>query len=273
LGELVFLKLGGAVITDKNREAAARKDVVLRAGQEISRTLRARPDLSLVLGHGSGSFGHFVADRYGLRDGIQEGPQSEEYWRGYAETAAAAARLNRLVTDVFLAEGLPILTLQPSASALCQSGELISMETRPAEEALSHGLIPLVYGDVAFDEVWGCTIISTEQIFACLAHELKPSRIILASIVEGVYDSDPLRSPQARLLREIGPGNIAQVERTLSGSHGVDVTGGMLTKVRVMYALVRSQPSLSVHLISGQREGLIERALLGRASGEGTLIR
>jgi isopentenyl phosphate kinase len=273
LGELVFLKLGGAVITDKNREAAARKDVVLRAGQEISRTLRARPDLSLVLGHGSGSFGHFVADRYGLRDGIQEGPQSEEYWRGYAETAAAAARLNRLVTDVFLAEGLPILTLQPSASALCQSGELISMETRPAEEALSHGLIPLVYGDVAFDEVWGCTIISTEQIFACLARELRPRRIILASIVEGVYDSDPLQNPQARLFQEIGPGNIAQVERTLSGSHGVDVTGGMLTKVRVMYALVRSQPSLSVHLISGQREGLIERALLGRASGEGTLIR
>jgi hypothetical protein len=47
----------------------------------------------------------------------------------------------------------------------------------------------------------------------------------------------------------------------------------MLTKVREMYDLVRSQSSLSVHLISGQREGLIEKALLGRAFGEGTLIR
>jgi isopentenyl phosphate kinase len=140
-------------------------------------------------------------------------------------------------------------------------------------EALSHGLIPLVYGDVAFDKVWGCTIISTEQIFACLAHELRPSRIILASIVEGVYDSDPRQNPQARLFQEIGPGNIAQVEQMLSGSHGVDVTGGMLTKVREMYTLVRSQPYLSVHLISGQREGLIEKALLGQASSEGTLIR
>jgi len=272
VSELVFLKVGGSVITDKNREATAREDVIRRAGQEISRALKARPDLSLVLGHGSGSFGHFVADRYGLRHGIQEGPRSAERWRGYAETAAAAARLNRLVTDVFLAEGLPILTLQPSASALCRSGELISMETRPAAEALCHGLIPLVYGDVAFDEVWGCTIISTEQIFACLARELKPSRIILASIVEGVYNSDPLQNPQAHLFREIGPGNIARVERTLSGSHGTDVTGGMLTKVREMYALVQSQPSLRVHLISGQREGLIERALLGQALGEGTLI-
>lgn len=273
LSELVFLKVGGSVITDKNREATAREDVIHRAGQEISRALQARPDLSLVLGHGSGSFGHFVANRYGLRPGIQGGPQSEEKWRGYAETAAAAARLNRLVTDILLAEGLPVLTLQPSASALCRSGELISMETRPAAEALSHGLIPLVYGDVAFDEAWGCTIISTEQIFACLARELRPTRIILVSIVEGVYDSDPLQNPQAHLFREIGPENIAQVERTLSGSHGVDVTGGMLTKVREMYALVRSQPSLSVHLISGQREGLIERALLGQAFGEGTLIR
>jgi len=134
VGELVFLKLGGSVITDKKREATAQEDIIQRAGQEISQALKARPDLSLVLGHGSGSFGHFVADRYGLRDGIQEGPQSEEYWRGYAETAAVAARLNRLVTDVFLAEGLPIFTLQPSASALCRSGELISMETRPAAE-------------------------------------------------------------------------------------------------------------------------------------------
>lgn len=273
MGELVFLKLGGSVITDKNREATAREDVIHRAGQEIRRALKARSDLSLVLGHGSGSFGHFVADRYGLHEGIQEGPQSENSWRGYAETAAAAARLNRLVTDIFLAEGLPILTLQPSASALCRRGELVSMETHLAAKALSHGLIPLVYGDVAFDEVWGCTIISTEQIFACLARELRPSRIILASMVEGVYDSDPLQNPHARLFREIGPGSIAQVERTLSGSHGVDVTGGMLTKVREMYALVRSQPSLSVHLISGQREGLIERALVGRAFSEGTLIR
>jgi isopentenyl phosphate kinase len=276
VGELVFLKLGGSVITDKKRESTAREDVIHRACQEISRALKTKSDLSLVLGHGSGSFGHFVANRYGLRDGIQEGPQgpqSEDNWRGYAETAAAAARLNRLVADIFLAEGLPIFTLQPSASALCRSGELISMETHPVAQALSHGLIPLVYGDVAFDKVWGCTIISTEQIFACLAHELRPSRIILASIVEGVYDSDPLQNPQARLFQEIGPGNIAQVEQMLSGSHGVDVTGGMLTKVREMYTLVRSQPSLSVHLISGQREGLIEKTLLGQASSEGTLIR
>jgi isopentenyl phosphate kinase len=273
LGELVFLKVGGSVITDKNREATAREGVIRRAGQEISRALEARPDLSLVLGHGSGSFGHFVANRYGLRDGIREGPQSKDNWRGYAETAAAAARLNRLVTDVFLAEGLPIFTLQPSASALCQRGGLTFVETRPAAAALSHGLIPLVYGDVAFDEFWGCTIISTEQIFACLARELRPSRIILTTIVEGVYDSDPLQNPKAHLFPEIGPDNIAQVEQTLSGSHGVDVTGGMLTKVREMYALVRSQPSLSVHLISGQREGLIERALLGQAFDEGTLIR
>lgn len=273
MGELVFLKLGGSVITDKNREATAREDVIHRAAQEISRALKAQPDLSLVLGHGSGSFGHFVADKYGLRHGIQEGPQREAYWWGYAKTAAAAARLNRLVTDIFLAENLPVFPLQPSASALCRGGKLMAMETHPVAEALSHGLIPVVYGDVAFDEVWGCTIISTEQIFACLACALRPSRILLASIVEGVYDSDPFQNPQARLFREIGPDNIAQVEQTLSGSHGVDVTGGMLTKVREMYALVRSQPSLSVHLISGQREGLIERALLGQAPGEGTLIR
>jgi len=265
--ELIFLKLGGSLITDKSREVTAREEVIGRAAREIKEALRTRPDLQLLVGHGSGSFGHFVAQRYGL---LEEGPPN---WRGYAETGAAAARLNRLVTDIFLAEGVPVVSIQPSASAHCRDGELISMETEPIELMLHHGLVPLVYGDVALDEVRGCTIISTEQIFAYLAHRLEPTRIILAGQVEGVFTADPLRDESARLIPEISGQNIRQVEHMLAGSHGIDVTGGMLTKVRTMYALVQEHPGLKVQLISGQRPGLIRRALLEPDLDEGTTIR
>jgi isopentenyl phosphate kinase len=265
--ELVFLKLGGSLITDKSREATARERVIRRAAREIKEALETRPELRLLVGHGSGSFGHFVARRHGL---LEAGPPN---WRGYAETGAAAARLNRLVTDIFLGEGVAVVSIQPSASAHCQDGELIFMETEPIELMLRHGLVPLVYGDVALDKVRGCTIISTEQIFAYLADHLEPARIVLAGEVDGVFTADPLRDQSARLIPKISRQNFYEVEEMLAGSHGVDVTGGMLTKVRIMVALVQEQPELKVQLISGQQPGMIKRALLEPNLNEGTTIR
>ena len=266
--ELVFLKLGGSLISDKEREATARQNVIRRIAGEVRRALEARPAFKLLLGHGSGSFGHFVGQRYGTRQGAKD----ERGWRGYAETGAAAARLNRLLTDLFLAEEVPVVSLQPSASACCRGGELIFLETYPIEEALAHGLVPLVYGDAAFDQLQGCTIISTEEIFVYLAERLRPDRIILAGVVEGVFTADPLRHPEARLIPEINPAKLAQVEKLLHGSHGVDVTGGMLAKVRLMAELVRAQPELAVHLISGRTPGRIAEALIHPEAGGGTII-
>ncbi len=265
--ELVFLKLGGSLITDKSREATPRGEVIRRTTREIEDVLEARPDLRLLVGHGSGSFGHFVARRHGLLEGAPPN------WRGYAETGAAAARLNRLVTDIFLAEGVPVVSIQPSASAHCYDGQLISMATKPIEMILHHGLVPLVYGDVALDELHGCTIISTEQIFAYLADHLEPARIVLAGEVEGVFTADPLRDESAQLIPQISRQNFHQVEHKLAGSHGVDVTGGMLTKVRIMHALVQRRPELKVLLISGQQPGMIKRALVEPDLAEGTTIR
>jgi isopentenyl phosphate kinase len=264
---LVFLKLGGSLITDKSKEATARQGVIRRAAREIKEALETRSDLRLLVGHGSGSFGHFAARHHGL---LEEGPPN---WRGYAETGAAAARLNRLVTDIFVGEGVPVVSIQPSASARCWDGELISMEREPIKWMLHHGLVPLVYGDVALDKVRGCTIISTEHIFAYLAAHLEPTRIVLAGEVDGVFTADPLRDESAQLIPQISRQNFYEVEEMLAGSHGVDVTGGMLTKVRIMYALVQDYPELKVQLISGQRSGMIRRALLEPDFTEGTTIR
>lgn len=266
-GELIFLKLGGSLITDKRAPEAGRVEVIHRAAQEVRRALEKKKDLSLVLGHGSGSFGHIPASKYGTR----EGATNVEAWWGYAETGSAASRLNQLVRDIFLEEGVGVVSCQPSASALCRGGELLHLEVRPLCHLLAHALVPMVCGDVAIDELRGCTIISTEQIFRYLAPRLLPQRILLAGQVAGVYTADPLLDESARLIEKISPRNFAQVERLLAGSYGIDVTGGMLSKVRLMYELVCRQPSLTVRIFSGLRADLIERALL-EDMGEGTLI-
>jgi isopentenyl phosphate kinase len=90
--------------------------------------------------------------------------------------------------------------------------------------------------------------------------------------VDGVYDGDPLTDSSASRIPRITPGTFGGLETQLGGSHGVDVTGGMLTKVRQMVQLVAQGYVERVHLISGRREGALERALLDRALHEGTLI-
>jgi isopentenyl phosphate kinase len=268
LGELVFLKLGGSLITEKGSPQTARREVIRRVAGEIREALDEVPDLRLVLGHGSGSFGHPTASEYG----VQEGLTGKDDWWGYAETAVIASRLNRLVTDALLAQGVPALPLQPSASARCRDGELVHLETAPLEEALERKLVPVVYGDVSFDTIRGSAIISTEQIFAYLASHLRPARVILAGRVEGVYTADPQRDTGTRLVKEISVSKLSEVETMLAGSPDTDVTGGMLSKVQTMSQLIEAQPTLRVHIISGEREGLVKKALTQSDIDEGTLL-
>jgi isopentenyl phosphate kinase len=267
MSELVFVKLGGSVITDKTRPETARPEAIARLAGEVASALAERAGslgsagrgLSLVLGHGSGSFGHVVARRHGTRQGVH----SVADWRGFVQVAAVAARLNRMVTDAFLEAGVPVWSLQPSASARCRGGELQSLEVAPVERALALGLVPLLYGDVALDEVQGGTIISTEQIFAYLARQLRPARLVLVGVVDGVFEGDPLSDASARHVPEISAENWEAVQEALGSSHGTDVTGGMLTKVTEMVNLVREVPGLDVHLVSGERRGALKRSLLG----------
>lgn len=275
---LTFVKLGGSIITQKTEPDTARLDVIARLASEMRSALAysAPPagaegaSLPVVLGHGSGSFGHVVARRHGTH----QGARTRAEWGGFAEVAAAAARLNRIVTDAFLDVGVPVWSLQPSASARCRAGDLRWLETRPVEEALARGLVPLVYGDVALDEVQGSTIISTEQIFAYLARRLRPARILLVGQVDGVFAADPVREPGALPVPEISSGNWGQIKSALGGSYATDVTGGMLAKVEMMVDLVRELPGLRVHILSGESSGALEAALLSPPeSSPGTLVR
>jgi isopentenyl phosphate kinase len=266
---LVFLKLGGSLLTDKTRPQALRPDVLARLASEIAAALAEQPDLRLLLGHGSGSYGHVTARQHGTRQGVH----TPEQWRGFAEVGRVAADLNRLVVDALWQAGVPALRVQPSASALCHDGELRSLAERPLRIGLAHGLIPVVYGDVSLDEVRGGTIISTEEIFAYLAPILAPTRILLVGEVDGVLTADPATDAPGDLVDSITPQTAPALLQALGGSRGIDVTGGMAAKVREMLALVRAVPQLgAVQILSGLTPGLVRAALTDETLAAGTRI-
>ena len=228
--------------------------------EEVASARRTRPEQQLVLGHGSGSFGHVEAGKYGTRQGVR----TPEQWRGLVEVQAVAGELNRLVVDAARAAGLPILNLPPSASVVCRDGVIQSLALEPLRMALAHDLVPLVFGDVALDEVRGGTIVSTEDVFRFLAGRLPPERILLAGIEPGVLT----RWPDGEIIPQVTAGTSLA---GLGGSRAADVTGGMAGKVREMLALCEAVPGTRVTIFSGVTPGLVRAALLGEAQ-PGTAI-
>ena len=269
--QLVLLKLGGSLITDKRQPETARLEIVRQVAEEITAALAADPHLRLVVGHGSGSFGHVYGQRYGTRAGVH----TPEGWYGFAATADAAARLNRIVIAALLAAGVPAWSIQPGAVLRCRDSRVERGPEETAAAALDHGLVPVVFGDVALDSVRGGTIASTEEIFEPLVDALRPRRLVLAGEVDGIYDADPLRFPDAQRIPLITPQMAAEpdsgLHAGLGGSHGVDVTGGMRAKVEQSLAMVRAHPDLEIIVCSGLQRGSLLAALRGERVG--TLIR
>ncbi len=258
---LTFLKLGGSLITDKRVERGFRREIMMRLAAEIASALQEKPDLRLLIGHGSGSFGHFPASRHKTIEGVH----SQKEWRAFAEVATVAAELNYLVADTLYRAGIPVWRIQPSASAISRNGDLIEMSVLPIQRALENNLVPLVYGDVCLDKIRGGTIISTEKIFFFLAGKLPVNRIVLLGEVEGVLDTDH------QVIPKITPENIEHILDVLGGSSGVDVTGGMETKVQDMLELAQQHPNLTIRIMSGLQDDLVYHTLISSAA-PGTLI-
>jgi len=257
---LLFLKLGGSLITDKTTPYTPRPDVISRLAGEIATAQENQPGLKLVLGHGSGSFGHVAAKRFGTHQGVD----SPEGWRGFAQVWYQASRLNRIVVEALHEAGLAAVALPPSGAVTTHQGQVTTWNLSPLRAALSAGLLPVVYGDVVFDQTIGGTILSTEELFAHLARALHPGRILLAGQDRGVWGDYPACS---QLVKTITPQTWNQLAPALDGSANTDVTGGMASKVETMLTLVEEIPGLEGLIFSGEEPGQVSAALNGQTPG------
>jgi isopentenyl phosphate kinase len=270
--ELVFLKLGGSLITDKTQPYTPQLDVIEDVALQIATALQRHPNLRLVVGHGSGSFGHVAASEYHTRDGFfprssplihRERDKTEEnYWKGFAEVWYQASALNRFVMKALHKTNVPAIALPPSANVIASDGQVSIWETTSISMALASGLVPVIYGDVTFDEIRGGTILSTEDLFGHLARAFNPERILLAGLESAVWEDFPART---RRIETITPHN--EIGEGIGKAAGADVTGGMESKVKQMLELVQQNPELKIQIFSGAEPGNITRALTGETLG------
>lgn len=269
MNELVFLKLGGSLITAKTQQYSVRQDKLSSLAGELNGALLAAPQTRLVLGHGSGSFGHVAVLEHlnpsAYPPSAEARPRSDAaYWNGVAEVWYRASQLNRHVIDALHGAGVPAISLAPSAAITSRAGSIEGWEIGPLVAALDSGMLPVIFGDIVFDPILGGKVLSTEVLMWYLAKQLGPTRILLAGLEEAVWADFPVRSLP---IRSITPGSFSAVADKIGGSHGPDVTGGMKSKVEEMLALVGAVPGLRVQIFSGEVPGNVGRALAGDELG------
>ncbi len=266
--ELIIMKIGGSLVTHKNRWMPTLcEDNLKRIAREIHEGIeerKAKNDISLILIHGAGSYGHVLATLYkALRDN-----EYERKLLGFAEIQRLQNELNAMVCAHLQNYNIPATPVQASAMAVMENEKLVKMDISAIEGMLDVGLVPVLYGVPAYDRKLGGGILSGDEIMKYLATHLKPDRLIHVTDVDGVFDKDPKKYPDAKLIREITPENFDKLMKSLSGSTHFDVTGGMFKKIKELMEI----KGVNAEIINGRKEGYIKRVLLGETC-LGTIIR
>lgn len=253
--ELIFVKLGGSIITDKKKEFTPKEEVIKRLGEEI-KAAKKKLKADIIIAHGSGSFGHSVAAKYKTKEGMI----NDDSFTGFPLVADAAALINRIVIKNLSKVGLPVVAFSPLSLIMANEQTLAKVFIEPVEKSLELQFLPVLYGDVIMDSKRGFCIFSSEKIISILSGKLKDKyakiRIIFCGDTDGVYDEN------GKTIEKIDGTNFSGFEKAITGSAGVDVTGGMIHKIKESLVMA-VKFSIETVIINGTREGELEGALLG----------
>lgn len=261
--KLIYIKLGGSLITDKNTQSTPRPTIIKHLAEEIYNFNSANPAAKIIVGHGAGSYGHIQA----VRNNLHLCAHSPERWAGVLEVAQAVSHLSRIIQQELHLAGLQTKLFHPSESAICRHRQLKSLDLSNIKHTLDRQQIPLIHGDICFDETCGASIISTESIFAYISTKLQPINIYIAGTEAGVYDN----YPAGNIIPAISNSTRHTRFTNITASNSPDITGGMKSKVDTMLNLIQLYPKLTVHIFSGTDPGNLTAALTGQYT-KGTIL-
>jgi len=250
--EFVVLKLGGSVITDKEKPFTAKIDVIDRLASELSEY-----DGKMIIIHGGGSFGHPIAHKYKIKEGYKENQQ----FIGFAETHLSMQKLNTIILQRLIKYGIPAVPVPPVSIIFSENGIIKNIEYNAIENMINMGFVPILHGDTVLDEKIGFTIVSGDQIAAHLSVKFNATYLIFVLDVNGLYVKDPRKFPNANLIEKIDVQTLKKTVDAFKGRKGIDVTGGIAEKVKwIIYAAERGT---QVILINGNISGRLKEILRG----------
>lgn len=253
---IVIIKLGGSVITDKFQPYKARPEVIRKLAKEIKRA-----GCPVLILHGSGSFGHTSALKYGGKKGYKS-------ILGISRVSYDAMSINKIVMDALVEEKLPVISLRPMSLFVTSEGKIKKRNFEPIKLSLSQELIPVLYGDVIWDEKWKSTIYSGEKLAFEISRFLTKNNYKIKFIVQ-VGSTDGVLS-QGKTIPMINARYYPEIKKNIFNSKNTDVTGGM--KHKIEESLKLSKMGIKTYIINGNKRNSLYDILVNKKSS-GTLIR
>jgi len=253
--EIILLKLGGSLLTDKDKPFSIREDVVKSAIQQI---IDANKQLILI--HGGGSFGHPLAKEYSISAGINSSIPHQIL--GLTETHQSMNNFNSYLINLFLENKYPALSIQASSIFIKDSFKISTQSIDIIETALDLNILPILYGDIILDKQGSFSIISGDQIIFELCENLKKyqiSKVIFVMETDGIFinDEDP-KQKIVRLATKLYLGDLENLDLADLGQK-IDVTGGIQGKINSIKEICKY--NIPVQLINGLKEGYIYKSL------------
>jgi len=257
----IILKIGGSVITDKSGELAARMQDISRLAEEI----RAANVKNLVIVHGGGSFGHPIAQKYGITAGFKQ----ENQKIGFAETHHIMTVLNGLFMDALIWREVPAVSITPSSCIITKQGRIQCFEEAPLRILLKMGFLPVTFGDAVLDIELGFTILSGDQLVSHIATRFNAKQIIIGVDVDGLYDADPKVKKTAKRFTHLTLEELKKLQGNLGKPAACDVTGGMFGKIAELIPAI--EKGIPVKIVNAAKPNYIYKALT-EEKVEGTII-
>jgi len=253
--EVVILKLGGSLLTDKNKPFSLRKEII---DSTISQIIKSKKKIVLI--HGGGSFGHPIAKKYNISNGKNSSIGNQLY--GLAETHKVMNDLNTIIINKFLEKNVPAISFQPSSIFINALQEISKLNLDVIEIALDLGILPVLYGDIMFDIRGSFSILSGDRIILELCKNFlkyKVSKVIFAIEKDGIFVKESKNGTDviklAKELKSVELDNISLAQL----DEKVDVTGGIRGKINSIKDIC--QFNVPVQVINGLKEEYVFRAL------------
>ena len=245
---MILIKLGGSIITNKEKPLSARRKAIDSILNQIKRIREP-----MILVHGGGSYGHYWSVKYDMHT-----KPAKYDMRGVSIVKNSMIDLNKIILDSAVKNRINAYCLPPTD--FMNGNKPIKNKILTINEIAKSGLTPITYGDALWFGKKKSYILSGDIIMTVIGKILKPRLSVFVLDVDGVYSN----TKSKKLIRDF------KKEKPIISKNKIDVTGGMTRKITE--ATNMSKSGLKVFFVNGNKPKRILDAVSGKKF-EGTIFR
>tara|TARA_B100000579_G_scaffold137079_1_gene111201 strand:+ start:7374 stop:8153 length:780 start_codon:yes stop_codon:yes gene_type:complete len=222
--ELIIMKLGGSLITNKKSEKPeCYKNIMRKIANIVSIS-----DKKIIIVHGAGSYGHPIVKKYNIDKGIDGTVNQKE---AILKARAQLIELNEIFCKEIKNAGRDCVSVIPSKTmSINNDGKLQDFPKDKFDDILSRGKIAITFGDIVNNKNKNVGVLSGDTLLLKLAQLYKPKRAFFIMDYPGVVKGN-LNSNNIEIYDEINSDFISNIS-IHSEKNRPDVTGGLLNKIR-----------------------------------------